>query len=171
MANKPSEQDIYYTCKKCSRRLFDRGQVLHDGTIEDSGDNIGVSKVKASWGQTNTNYNLGIGGKCSSVFTSEAPEWVTSTATNQGRFACPNCDARVGSFAWSGATCSCGKWITPAFQFQLSRIDPKGLIPVQHSISARQVVEANKSNTDSTNRPTKVNSNVIKSDDQYDSFS
>lgn len=126
---------VFYTCGKCSRTLFYRSQVLHEGTSGSSAGGVGVSEVKASWGQIQNTYK-GIGGKCSSVFTAEAPDWTQDVAGNDGRISCPNCKARVGSFSWSGAPCSCGRWITPAFQFQLSRIDPKGIVTLPISPSA-----------------------------------
>ena len=32
-----------------------------------------------------------------------------------GKIACPNpkCNAKVGSFDWTGVPCGCGEWITP----------------------------------------------------------
>lgn len=124
---------VYYTCGKCSRTLFSRPEVLHEGAPGNTADGIGVSNVKASWGQSQDAYG-GIGGKCSSVFTAEAPNWAEDLEGNSGRISCPKCKARVGSFSWSGAPCSCGKWITPAFQFQLSRIDPKGVVSLPISL-------------------------------------
>lgn len=29
---------------------------------------------------------------------------------------CPKCNSRLGSFSWKGQQCSCGRWLTPAFQ-------------------------------------------------------
>lgn len=122
-----AEKEAYYTCGKCRSTLFLRGQVMHEGTSGHSNDGMGVSKVKTDWGQSDGTYK-GVGGNCSSVFISEMPDWAEGPEGNNGRLICPTCKARVGSFSWSGAPCSCGKWVTPAFQFQLSRVDPKGII-------------------------------------------
>lgn len=129
--SKPATSDeVYYTCRKCGIRLFSESEILHEGTSDAPSDAIGVSEAKASWKSQAEHYQFGVGGKCSSVFVAEAPEWTSNVSGNEGRISCPNCSARVGAFAWSGAPCSCGKWVTPAFQFQLSRIDHKGLIDV-----------------------------------------
>ena len=32
---------------------------------------------------------------------------------------CPKCNCRLGSFSWKGQQCSCGRWLTPAFQVTL----------------------------------------------------
>lgn len=145
-----SDNEVYYTCRRCSKKLFDRNQVLHEGTSgqKSDADADGVSKVKEAWGHSNSSYSLGVGGVCSSVFLTEAPEWAENLIGNDGRFSCPNCKSRVGSFSWSGCPCSCGKWVTPAFQFQLSRIDPKGIIslpttdpPVKMDVSIQETKE------------------------------
>ena len=40
-----------------------------------------------------------------------------------GKLSCIVCSARLGSFDWAGAQCSCGTWVVPAFQLHKSRID------------------------------------------------
>ena len=123
------QSKVYYTCRKCGENLFCQTDVLHGGNNDDMGDRAGVSAAKASWSSQAGNYKFGVGGKCSSVFVSDIPEWAELSG-NEGRICCPKCKSRVGAFSWSGAPCSCGKWVTPAFQFQLSRIDHKGVIDV-----------------------------------------
>lgn len=41
----------------------------------------------------------------------------------EGKLTCAHCEARLGYFNWSGIQCSCGSWITPAFQLHKSRVD------------------------------------------------
>ncbi|GFP95549.1 dual specificity protein phosphatase 12 [Phtheirospermum japonicum] len=41
----------------------------------------------------------------------------------EGKLLCAHCEARLGNFNWSGIQCSCGSWITPAFQLHKSRVD------------------------------------------------
>jgi len=92
---------------------------------------------------------------CSSVFTAELPAAVliyehdndlepvqngdtttstvaeaTTTTTARvvpvsGKLVCSKCRGRLGSFSWAGIRCSCGSWITPAFQVSRSRVDYK----------------------------------------------
>ena len=61
---------------------------------------------------------------CSSYFT-EPHTWmdVLDSAGDYGKLSCPNCSARVGVFAWIGVQCSCGAWVTPAFQLHASSVD------------------------------------------------
>lgn len=40
-----------------------------------------------------------------------------------GKFNCPKCQAKVGSYSWQGSKCSCGKWVTPAIELQRARVD------------------------------------------------
>ncbi len=41
----------------------------------------------------------------------------------QGRLQCPYCTSKLGSFDWSGKSCSCGEWVTPAFCLQKDKVD------------------------------------------------
>lgn len=36
---------------------------------------------------------------------------------------CPKCNSKLGSFNWYGEQCSCGRWVTPAFQMHKNRVD------------------------------------------------
>lgn len=130
-------EDIqFYTCRRCSTTLFTVDKVLHSQATLTTSDAQGVSTVKTKWHDTRRDDQAPPGGSCTSVFLEEAPTWATDIAGNSGRFLCPKCRARVGSFVWSGETCSCGRWITPAFQFQLARVDAKRLMPstVTHGV-------------------------------------
>lgn len=126
-SNRQSER--FYACRRCGERLFDASHVTHETLPGNRSENVtafgsNISRTKALWAETAAIPNSG----CTSVFTSEAPEWASCGGANEGRVTCPKCQARVGNYAWSGAPCSCGKWVTPSFQFQLARIDPKDVV-------------------------------------------
>jgi hypothetical protein len=122
------EVEEYFACGKCGERLFDRTSVTHergDGAEDDSTTAATVvSRRKATWASASNACDSG----CTSVFLSEAPGFAACGEGNEGRVTCPKCSARVGNYSWSGAPCSCGKWVTPSFQFQLSRVDVKNSI-------------------------------------------
>ena len=61
---------------------------------------------------------------CSSYFI-EPMEWIHALQDGQleGRMDCPNCTAKLGQYNWSGAQCSCGRWITPAFMLHRKQVD------------------------------------------------
>ena len=62
--------------------------------------------------------------QCQSLFVQQN-EWLDKVVIgcSQGKLACPKCSGRLGSFNWAGMQCSCGQWITPAFQIHKTRID------------------------------------------------
>lgn len=143
----PAAANDFYTCRKCGTQLFSKKNVriLHEGnqaspslspsqskSYQSEQTSGAVSHIKAAWRHGDSNDKTS---PCSSVFLMEAPDWAVDIIGNEGRFACPKCKARVGSFSWSGATCSCGRWITPSFQFQLSRVDARSEISIPDLIA------------------------------------
>jgi len=72
---------------------------------------------------------------CTSLFLQELPESLQEKQSEEGagvdepktegKFKCPKCNARVGHWNWSGLQCSCGSWVTPAFQITSSKVDLK----------------------------------------------
>lgn len=132
--------EIYYTCGRCSYYLFSHSEVLHSG-IQESNDDSEVSMGKAAWSPSENSYK-GVGGTCSSVFLKEAPNWLQDVSSNTARIQCPKCNAKIGSYSWSGAQCSCTRWITPAFQFLLSKVDPKGVIQLPDPTQQRHSIKS-----------------------------
>ncbi|CAN0216875.1 unnamed protein product, partial [Ectocarpus sp. 8 AP-2014] len=76
-------------------------------------------------------------GVCTSVFT-EVLDWVGVAdrgwhsrhfAHSSGKICCPGkkgtvvCGSKLGAWSLDGINCSCGRWVKPAFQFTLSRIE------------------------------------------------
>jgi|APGre2960657444_1045066.scaffolds.fasta_scaffold01862_5 dual specificity phosphatase 12 len=62
---------------------------------------------------------------CSSVFV-EPMGWMAEElrdGAQSGKLACPKCSGRLGGFCWAGEQCSCGAWVTPAFQLHSARVD------------------------------------------------
>jgi len=117
----PSERDNQaWKCKKCRRALFRDSSILpHDES----------AKVKS--------FAKGRSGKvmirkidkqaqsyCSSVFV-EPIAWMTEIleGNRMGSLLCPKCKQKVGHFDWAGLQCSCGKWVSPAFQIQKKQVD------------------------------------------------
>ncbi|KAK9479912.1 protein-tyrosine phosphatase-like protein [Lipomyces japonicus] len=41
----------------------------------------------------------------------------------EGKFECPKCKTKVGSYRWQGMKCSCGEWVTPGITVQRGRVD------------------------------------------------
>lgn len=68
---------------------------------------------------------------CSSYFLTTSPTWFTPSEDVTGKLCCVKCDAKLGQWSWSGNQCSCGAWITPAFQFNKSKVDACEVKPNQ----------------------------------------
>lgn len=47
----------------------------------------------------------------------------------EGKICCPKCSARLGSYNWAGAQCSCGAWVAPAVQVIKSKVDESSIPP------------------------------------------
>ncbi|KAK6354839.1 tyrosine protein phosphatase yvh1 [Orbilia brochopaga] len=41
----------------------------------------------------------------------------------EGKLECPKCNAKVGSYAWQGMKCNCGRWVIPAISLARGRVD------------------------------------------------
>lgn len=106
-----------FRCKKC-RRLV----AVQDNVV----DHIpGQGETSFEWRKRkSSNYNNFEDSECSSIFV-EPLKWMTAVEEGgiEGKLSCAHCEARLGNFNWSGIQCSCGSWITPAFQLHRSRVD------------------------------------------------
>lgn len=112
-----TERSTVYRCKKCRRVVArDENVIGHD---------VGGGESAFKWQKR--------GGKegmytqapvCTSMFV-EPMQWMTAVEEGvvEGKLQCVKCEARLGNFNWSGMQCSCGAWVTPAFQLHKSRMD------------------------------------------------
>uniref|UniRef100_A0A8C0U7Z4 protein-tyrosine-phosphatase n=1 Tax=Cyanistes caeruleus TaxID=156563 RepID=A0A8C0U7Z4_CYACU len=76
--------------------------------------------------------------KCTSYFI-EPVQWMEPALLGvmEGQLLCPKCTSKLGSFSWRGDQCSCGRWVTPAFQIHKSRVDEVRTLPVGNFQSAK----------------------------------
>ena len=61
-------------------------------------------------------------GVCTSHFIQKM-DWVPESEEVSGKLHCPYCSAKLGEFNWAGKQCSCGKYVTPAFQIHRGAVD------------------------------------------------
>jgi len=112
-----TEHSTLYRCKKCRRVVARDENVM--------GHDVGGGEAAFKWQKR--------GGKrgmtderpvCTSIFV-EPMQWMTTVEEGvvEGKLQCVKCEARLGNFNWSGMQCSCGAWVTPAFQLHKSRMD------------------------------------------------
>ncbi|KAJ2084763.1 tyrosine protein phosphatase yvh1 [Coemansia sp. S142-1] len=108
-------------CKKCRRALITGANVIDH--------QAGAGQLAFSYNKRNANgvdtpHAFPQNRACSSLFV-EPMEWMDGIRDGlvENKINCPKCDAKLGSYNWSGAQCSCGKWITPSFQIHRNKVD------------------------------------------------
>jgi hypothetical protein len=161
----PSSQDelpLPYKCRACRQILFYSCHIQHNPIHLTSSSSSSKPSSKP----------------CTSIFLHEIPfsaqaaeeehqdhdvksavQWIqdlySSPASSDGngisgKITCPSCHAKVGSWSWSDAQCSCGKWFVPSLQFTVTKVDPpvalssKNIsiaLPLQQSSSSLPFVE------------------------------
>lgn len=107
-----------YRCKKCRRVIALQENVL---------DHVpGEGETSFDWHKRRGGNPFSRSGdnECSSIFV-EPLRWMKTVEEGglEGKLMCAHCEGRLGYFNWSGIQCSCGSWITPAFQLHKSRVD------------------------------------------------
>ncbi|XP_008794227.2 dual specificity protein phosphatase 12-like [Phoenix dactylifera] len=117
-ASKVDQPRIAYRCKKCCRVV-----ALQDNVVSHV---PGESETCFEWQKRRSGnmFDRFRETECSSLFV-EPLKWMISVEEGalEGKLSCIQCDARLGYFNWSGIQCSCGSWITPAFQIHKSKVD------------------------------------------------
>lgn len=106
-----------YRCKKCRRLVASQENVISH--VPGEGETSFEWHKRRSGNPFNKNDT-----ECSSVFV-EPLRWMAAVEEGEveGKLSCAQCNSRLGYFNWSGIQCSCGSWITPAFQLHKSKID------------------------------------------------
>lgn len=101
-------EEIPYNCKICHTIIFSK-EDLETHTSQTSKRFKNRGKAEAL---------------CTSIFVRRL-EWMTHTDELDGKINCPNCSCKLGEYNWSGRQCSCGKFVTPAFQMHSSAVEKK----------------------------------------------
>lgn len=109
----PSSSEVSYRCKKCRRSLFHNSSILSHA-VGRGAQEFGHKKFS----------NLTSDIQCTSYFI-EPVKWMEEALLGvmDGQLLCPKCSSKLGSFNWCGVRCSCGRWVTPAFQLHRNRVD------------------------------------------------
>ncbi|VFV34179.1 dual specificity protein [Lynx pardinus] len=119
------KDEVLYKCRKCRRSLFRSSSILDH--------NEGSGPIAFAHKRVTPSLMLTTGGQaqCTSYFI-EPVQWMESALLGvmDGQLLCPKCNAKLGSFNWYGEQCSCGRWITPAFQIHKNRVDEMKTLPV-----------------------------------------
>ncbi|KAK1329534.1 hypothetical protein QTO34_011726 [Cnephaeus nilssonii] len=118
MVSQGSKEEVLYKCRKCRRSLFRSSSILDhnegSGPIAFAHKRLAPSLVPVT----------GSRAQCTSYFI-EPVQWMEPALLGvlDGQLLCPKCSAKLGSFNWYGEQCSCGRWVTPAFQVHKNRVD------------------------------------------------
>ncbi|KAF1383282.1 hypothetical protein PFLUV_G00130240 [Perca fluviatilis] len=108
-----SSSEVSYRCRKCRRTLF-RGSSILSHPVGEGAPAFGHKKSSKRTGDI----------QCTSYFI-EPVQWMEQALLGvmDGQLLCPKCSSKLGSFSWCGDQCSCGRWVTPAFQLHRNRVD------------------------------------------------
>ncbi|XP_065532238.1 dual specificity protein phosphatase 12 [Lathamus discolor] len=124
--------EALYRCRKCRRALFRSSSILShtEGSGPTAFAHKRITDSAPLCGDTRE--------KCTSYFT-EPVQWMEPALLGvmEGQLLCPKCTSKLGSFSWRGEQCSCGRWVTPAFQIHKSRVDEVRTLPVGNFHTAK----------------------------------
>lgn len=111
---------VNYTCRKCRTVLFtDLSLVDHVPASVSAAGRFAHKHVRVAEGGRR------VGVECSSLFVEPSALGDFAGSEGEGPLQCPKCATRYGGFHWSGAQCSCGQWVSPAFQAVKSKVDER----------------------------------------------
>ncbi|KAK5918869.1 hypothetical protein CgunFtcFv8_022812 [Champsocephalus gunnari] len=118
-----SSSEVSYRCRKCRRALFRGSSVLSHS--------VGGGEGAQAFGYRKSS-NCSGDVRCTSYFI-EPVQWMEPALVGvmDGQLLCPKCSSKLGSFSWCGDRCSCGSWVTPAFQLHHNRVDEIRQINIQ----------------------------------------
>ncbi|EPS66422.1 hypothetical protein M569_08352, partial [Genlisea aurea] len=108
-----------YRCKKCRRVVALKENVVAHAPGE------GQSSFEWYRRRSGDRFSRSdLDDECTSIFL-EPLSWMTAVKEGglEGKLQCGHCDGRLGYFSWCGVQCSCGSWISPAFQVHKNRVD------------------------------------------------
>jgi hypothetical protein len=116
-----AECQTLFQCKACRMKLFSDKHVAAHEPASKRHNQFSKKGFSAQGAD-----------ECSSIFLEHPLLGATPQGQGEveGKLLCPKCSARLGSFNWSGAQCSCGKWVSPSFQVVKSKVDSKNSTPV-----------------------------------------
>lgn len=99
-----------YACKRCRSVLFGTDDLENPPHVQS------LHNFRRK-GQTPGH------GMCQNLFIAQPLSWMYGCGEMEGKLHCPKCQTKVGHYAWTGAQCSCGTWVTPAILVPVSKVD------------------------------------------------
>lgn len=134
-----------FCCRRCRTPLFTDAEVVRHSSSKKAQGNKGFRRNGGGGGADD--HGDDEEEACTSYFLDpDVTPWVSAesravAAAVEGVDAvlpdtiyCKNtaCGAKIGTQSWTGAQCSCGAWITPAFKVLMKTVDklPADLVPL-----------------------------------------
>ncbi|KAJ2779926.1 tyrosine protein phosphatase yvh1 [Coemansia javaensis] len=110
-------------CRKCRKPLVDATNIIDHEPGAGQAEFSYKRRADNNSG-THTPHAFPLNHACSSLFV-EPMDWMAGVGEGavENLITCPKCQAKLGSYNWAGAQCSCGRWITPSFQIHRSKVD------------------------------------------------
>ncbi|KAL7566757.1 hypothetical protein ACA910_017805 [Epithemia clementina (nom. ined.)] len=125
-----------YSCRRCRTILFGEDELEYP---PHSQAKHRFSARKMNHGGTPAS-NRNTSSMCQSLFLQDGAPWMGDMSSFEGKFACPKCDTKLGTWDWSGSQCSCGTWVVPAIQVPKSKVDEISSLSLQVGLPAGTVV-------------------------------
>lgn len=111
-------QETLYRCRKCRRLVATSANTAPKYQVSQPNGEIPTFSGKR------LNSKDAESREATQLFV-EPMQWMEEVFEGKinGKLYCPGCQARLGSFSWSGKQDNRGCWVTPAFELQLSKLD------------------------------------------------
>ena len=127
------EDGCAFACRVCGTPLFEGRDVV--GHAVEAAATTGEGGKERRFAHKKWGEQQAAAEQCTSFFLGEAPPWVGGL---EGKIACPTCSARLGTFSWGGAQCSCGFWVVPCVQFQKSKVEARASVGAEAAAVAAE---------------------------------
>lgn len=118
-----------YFCKECQTDLFTNADISR----HEQGSGMHDWFKKYSINQLN---GMAADIECQRDLFTNQLEWLMSqidTPANphSDSIKCPSCSTIIGEFNLNGSKCSCGKWISPAYEFDRNKLEQKTVTDIK----------------------------------------
>ncbi|KAG2383265.1 hypothetical protein C9374_004602 [Naegleria lovaniensis] len=119
---KKADINYQYLCQICRHVLFKQEDLIeHEPTEKRGNKDFEYKKLRKDLKKGISKSSK----SCTSLYARDKMEWMGTMVGDEGRLDCPQCGHRVGAYKWSGSQCSCGIWVCPSIQIQISRVDKR----------------------------------------------
>ncbi len=117
-----------YICRQCHTQLFTNADLLRHS------EGVGLFDWFMKYDNDKRIQSLSEKECHQKLFTNYL-EWLMIQIDTQENFhsnsiKCPECSSIVGNYNLNGAKCPCGKWVTPAFHFDMDKIEQKSVTKI-----------------------------------------